>query len=159
MQQPYGQPPMQQPYGQPPVQESHGQPPMQQPSYGQPPTQPPYGQPAMQQPYGQPPGGGFGAPPMQPYGQPPFGPQFGAPPGMFMGNACPKCQNPNVYKPGFTWWGGIVGPKILNHTVCRGCGFSFNGKTGKSNNVAIAVYMGVAFFIVMILMVGLAAAQ
>lgn len=121
----------------------YGQP--QNPGYGQPGQPPPYGQP--------PPGGGFGAP-MNPYGQP-FGPQFAAPPGM----ACPKCNSPNIYKPTFTWWGGMVGPAILSHRVCRQCSFSFNAKTGKSNNGAIAIYMGVIFGILILFTILSAAAH
>jgi hypothetical protein len=48
-----------------------------------------------------------------------------------------------VSKPGFTWWGGILGPKLLNHHVCGACGFGFNGSTGKSNSTAIGIYLAV----------------
>ena len=147
----YGQPP-QPGYGQPPQPGGYGQP---APGYGQP-QPPPYGQP---QGYGQPPpGGGFGMP-MNPYGQQAFGPQFNGPQGMFSGVTCPKCMSPNIYKPTFTWWGGMVGPALLNHRICRQCSFSFNGKTGQSNNGAIAIYMGVIFFIAIVLTVLSAAAH
>jgi hypothetical protein len=106
---------------------------------------------------------------MNPYAQQqPFGPQFmgqgphvfvGTGPGMFAGNCCPKCNSPNIYKPTFTWWGGMVGPAILNHRVCRQCSFSFNGKTGKSNNSAIAIYMAVIFGIAIVLTILSAAAH
>ena len=52
----------------------------------------------------------------------------------------------------FTWWGGILGPRILNHVKCNGCGFSYNGKTGHPNTQGILVYsvvMGVVGIIIL----------
>ncbi|MEO5859271.1 MAG: hypothetical protein ABIR33_10015 [Pyrinomonadaceae bacterium] len=40
----------------------------------------------------------------------------------------------------FTWWGGVLGPKILTHVKCRGCGHAFNGKTGRDNTTGIVIY-------------------
>jgi hypothetical protein len=57
---------------------------------------------------------------------------------------CPKCQNPQVSKVGFTWWGGVLGPKLFKHTRCPNCATTFNGLTGKSNTNAIAIYMVIA---------------
>ena len=120
----------------------------------------------QQPPYPPPPPGGFGGPPRGPQ-QPPYGPQgygppqgFGPPQGYgppqgfgpqgygYAGAACPRCNGNFLTKPSFTWWGGLFGPKILDHTVCGSCGFGFNGKTGKSNNGAIAIYMVVVLVIV-----------
>ena len=139
-----------------PPQPGYGQQP-QQPSYPQPTSghaQPPAvggyaqpGYPAFPQTQGfGPPAGGYGHPPA---GQHPhaFGPQYGAPvamPGAFGFTACPRCNSPHLSRPSFTWWGGLLGPKLLNHTVCGSCSFGFNSKTGKSNATAIGIYMGVA---------------
>jgi hypothetical protein len=55
---------------------------------------------------------------------------------------CPKCQHDVTPSPvGFTWWGGLIGSKIINHVECPGCHSRFNGKTGKDNTSAIAIYM------------------
>lgn len=79
---------------------------------------------------------------MQPYG---YG-QPMMPPGArgYDGNivSCPKCASQSISKPSFTWWGGMIGPLILNHRVCGSCGFGFNGKSGNSNQTAIAIYLG-----------------
>jgi hypothetical protein len=110
---------------------------------------------------GGPPPGGYGYDPRAraPQNQSPYGPyappqQPGTQPGMF-GNdvvsamytpycgTCPQCRSPHLTTPGFTWWGGLLGPKLLNHTICGSCSFGFNAKTGKSNNTAIGVYLGV----------------
>lgn len=137
-------------WGGPPPAGGYGQPQQPQPQgYGQP--QHP------QQGYGQPPQGmqpGYGAP-MQPYappGQPAYGYQqpYGAMANPY-GLTCPRCQGGNVYKPTFTWWGGLLGPKLFNHAVCRGCGFGYNAKTGKSNTTNIAIYYGVIFGIFIVL--------
>lgn len=42
---------------------------------------------------------------------------------------------------GFTWWGGVIGAKLLHHVACPRCGARFNGRTGQSNSGAIAIYM------------------
>ena len=164
---PPGYPP---PYGQQP-QYPQAQPQYPQPQYPQPQQPqaypPPYG--AAPAPYGQPPpAAGYGAPPQgyppQAYGQPGYGqqPPYGAPmqggwgaptmAGMWAGSGCPRCGSPYTHQPSFTWWGGMIGPKILNHTVCNGCGFGFNGKTGASNSTAIGIYVGVVLLLVFLLM-------
>lgn len=57
---------------------------------------------------------------------------------------CPKCQGTNATPVGVTWWGGALGAKLLNHVECTVCGKKYNGKTGKSNSLAIGIYIGVA---------------
>ncbi len=57
---------------------------------------------------------------------------------------CPNCDAPgDAQRVAFTWWGGLVGPAILTHVRCNECGSCYNGRTGKSNNLAIAIYIGV----------------
>lgn len=104
---------------------------------------------------GAPPPGGYGVPPRggPPQNPNPYGPyappqqqqQYGGPMSVYTPfcGTCPQCQSTYLTRPTFTWWGGLLGPKLLNHTVCSGCSFAFNGKTGKSNNTAIAIYLGV----------------
>ena len=70
---------------------------------------------------------------------------------------CPQCQSTLVDKPSFTWWGGVLGPKIICHIKCNSCGHTYNGKTGGSNNGAIAIYMVVVSVIALGLMTALAA--
>ena len=64
---------------------------------------------------------------------------------------CPQCRRTNVRKVGFTLWGGFLGPIMFNHIECQGCGTTYNGKTGKSNAAAIAVYVAVSIVVVLIL--------
>jgi hypothetical protein len=56
--------------------------------------------------------------------------------------ACPFCNQDVVPTPvGFTWWGGLIGAKLLSHVECPSCRQRYNSKTGKSNSTAIAMYM------------------
>ena len=61
---------------------------------------------------------------------------------------CPSCSSPGTALL-TTWWGGRVGPKMFQHTQCDACGMTYNGKTGRSNNTAIAIY-GAAVLLVII---------
>src|SRR5437764_1334831 len=61
---------------------------------------------------------------------------------------CPRCQRPDPEKVGFTWWGGVIGPRMLSHVKCRWCGMQYNGKTGQSNTTGIIIYSVIVFVIV-----------
>jgi DNA-directed RNA polymerase subunit RPC12/RpoP len=60
---------------------------------------------------------------------------------------CPDCGSDAAQRVAFTWWGGFIGPMILNHVACQNCGSAYNGSSGKSNNTAIAIYTGVELLI------------
>jgi hypothetical protein len=60
---------------------------------------------------------------------------------------CPKCNSYEVTRPSFTWWGGVVGPKVICHVVCNKCSHSYNGKSGGSNTGKIVAYYVVVFTI------------
>jgi hypothetical protein len=53
---------------------------------------------------------------------------------------CPQCRNSAAEKIRFTWWGGILGPKLLTHVKCVSCGKKYNGKTGRENTTGIVIY-------------------
>lgn len=53
---------------------------------------------------------------------------------------CPKCQATGAERMSFTWWGGLIGPKVLTHVKCPGCGHGYNGKTGRDNTTGIIIY-------------------
>src|SRR4051794_17358798 len=53
---------------------------------------------------------------------------------------CPNCQNSYANPVSFTWWGGMLGPKLLTHVKCASCGTAYNGKSGASNAANIAIY-------------------
>ncbi len=69
--------------------------------------------------------------------------------------ACPKCGSSAIKRIGFTWWGGALGPRLLNHVKCNTCGATYNGKTGESNTIGIAIYTIVVFIIAIVVLVAL----
>ena len=58
----------------------------------------------------------------------------------------------------FTWWGGLIGPKILTHVKCPGCGYAYNGKSGRDNTTGIVIYSVIVGAIVLGLVVVVMAA-
>jgi hypothetical protein len=62
---------------------------------------------------------------------------------------CPKCSAESATYQSYTWWGGLLGPKLFTHVKCGSCSTTYNGKTGRSNNTAIAVYLVVTSAVVM----------
>ena len=64
---------------------------------------------------------------------------------------CFKCGNSYARKIEFTWWGGLLGPKMLNHVKCLQCGQTFNARTGRSNLLAIVLYQVITLAIIAIL--------
>lgn len=71
--------------------------------------------------------------------------------------ACPKCGGV-AEKLRFTWWGGLIGPKILTHVKCTQCGYKYNGKTGKDNTTGIIIYSVIVGIVVVGLVVVMFAA-
>src|SRR5205814_2182969 len=77
-------------------------------------------------------------PPVQPLGyQTP--PPFQAFQPFAGGVRCPRCGDPRSQPVTFTWWGGLIGPKLLSHVKCLGCGYGYNAKTGRPNTTGIAI--------------------
>jgi len=56
------------------------------------------------------------------------------------GPACPQCSSTQTKAIKYTWWGGVLGPKLLNLQKCEACRFQFNRQTGKSTRNAVIVY-------------------
>ncbi len=56
---------------------------------------------------------------------------------------CPQCKSQEAREITFTWWGGVLGPKMFNHVKCSQCGTTYNSKTGNSNQQAITIYVAV----------------
>ena len=126
---------------------------------------PPGNRPAQQMPQGYPPPPGYapqqGAP-WQNYPPPGYPPQqYPAQAGWQGGTSeyvpCPRCSRPDPEQVKFTWWGGVLGPRLLKHVKCNGCGMTYNGKSGQSNTTNIVVYsvilgvisFGIALFFIL----------
>jgi predicted nucleic-acid-binding Zn-ribbon protein len=72
---------------------------------------------------------------------------------------CPKCRSTGAERMSFTWWGGLIGPKILTHVKCPGCGYAYNGKSGKDNTTGIVIYSVIVGLVVLGFVVVLIAAM
>jgi hypothetical protein len=59
--------------------------------------------------------------------------------------SCPQCGGGSTSKVTFSWWGGLLGPKLFHVVKCLRCGTQYNGKTGGRLNTVITVYLLVAF--------------
>jgi ribosomal protein S27E len=94
----------------------------------------------------------------QTYDKPPVLPP-NAPQGSKQFAPCFQCGQTLVMPVGFTWWGGVLGPKMFSHVKCASCGTVYNGKTGKSNATAIAIYIGVSLVTAMIVAFALSLAR
>ena len=66
---------------------------------------------------------------------------------------CPKCGNPYSQPQSWTWWGGFLGPRIVNAVKCTRCGATFNGKTGQDLTKSIIIYAVVVNGIALLLLV------
>ncbi len=71
---------------------------------------------------------------------------------------CPQCGDTDAQMMSFTWWGGLIGPKVLTHVKCPACGKTFNGKSGMDNTTGIVVYTLVVGLLAFLLIGALAAA-
>lgn len=66
---------------------------------------------------------------------------------------CPQCGATVAERLRFTWWGGVLGPRLLTHVKCGSCGKLFNGKTGKDNTTNIVIYFVIVGLICLALVV------
>ena len=68
---------------------------------------------------------------------------------------CPNCgndKNQEIHRVNYTWWGGSIGPRLLNQVKCFKCGKTYNGKTGKSNDMVILIYLLIMVIMIVILL-------
>ncbi|HNN14031.1 MAG TPA: hypothetical protein PKL78_10750 [Anaerolineales bacterium] len=68
---------------------------------------------------------------------------------------CPKCGQSNAKPVQYTWWGGMLGPRLFSHVKCQSCATQYNGKTGKSNQQNIIIYTIISFVLVFCICGGL----
>ena len=68
---------------------------------------------------------------------------------------CPNCGDTRKDLVKYTWWGGVLGPRMLNHAMCLNCGHKFNGKTGQENTSNIVIYSVVVAVVVLALVGGI----
>ena len=64
---------------------------------------------------------------------------------------CPFCGYHECRSPQWTIWGGVIGPKLLHHSVCQRCDRGFNRKTGRSNLAWIIAIQVIGFVLGLVL--------
>ena len=57
---------------------------------------------------------------------------------------CPNCGNDDASRVHWTFWGGLIGPAIINVVRCHQCGTNYNGVHGDTNGGRIAIYIVVS---------------
>ena len=62
-------------------------------------------------------------------------------------NGCPKCGSTLISAVKYTWWGGLIGPKLLHHTKCNAYRFTYNSKSRRSNTSGIIIYSLLLFVV------------
>jgi len=62
---------------------------------------------------------------------------------------CPECGAGGAKRVHYTWWGGVLGPRLLCHVRCKDCGTAYNGRTGNYNTVGIIIYSAVGLLLVL----------
>jgi hypothetical protein len=67
------------------------------------------------------------------------------------GRGCPHCGSHQLKDPTYTFWGGVLGPRLLRHRVCSACGFGFDRETGRDNRGRIVAYVLISGAIALVL--------
>jgi hypothetical protein len=52
----------------------------------------------------------------------------------------------------FTWWGGLLGPRLLHHVRCAACSAPYNAKTARSNTPGILLYLTAILLLLILLL-------
>src|SRR4051794_1218781 len=86
---------------------------------------------------------------------PPQMPQQQTPPSYYPQNVvdyagvrrCPGCGGGPLGEPSFTWWGGLIGHKILGVERCEACRKWWVKKTGAPGGTRVGIYAGVGVFL------------
>jgi hypothetical protein len=68
---------------------------------------------------------------------------------------CPNCGAPgDATRLTYTFWGGFIGPMIINTVRCNQCGTTYNGKHGDYNTTRIIIYYAVSIGIALVILAG-----
>lgn len=62
---------------------------------------------------------------------------------------CPRCGEEDAKRVLWTPWGSFLGPVLFTHVRCPGCGYAYNGKSGRSNLVPALVFVTVPLLLIL----------
>ena len=62
---------------------------------------------------------------------------------------CPRCGERGAKRVTWTPWGSFYGPALFTHVRCPGCGYAYNGKSGRSNLIAAIIFVSIPLLIIL----------
>lgn len=62
---------------------------------------------------------------------------------------CPRCGEEGAKRVLWTPWGSFYGPALFTHVRCPGCGYAYNGKSGRSNLIPAVILVAVPLFLIL----------
>jgi predicted Zn finger-like uncharacterized protein len=62
---------------------------------------------------------------------------------------CPRCGETGAKRVLWTFWGSFYGPSLFTHVRCPGCGYTYNGRTGRSNIIPAIVFFTVPLLLIL----------
>jgi len=65
---------------------------------------------------------------------------------------CPRCGEGGANRVVWTPWGSFYGPALFTHVRCPGCGYAYNGQSGRSNLVPAIVFVTIPLFLILIIL-------
>jgi len=68
---------------------------------------------------------------------------------------CPNCGTDGATRVKWTSWGSFYGPRLFTHVQCPECAYCYNGKTGRSNALAAAMFVLVPLLGILAILGGL----
>jgi hypothetical protein len=68
---------------------------------------------------------------------------------------CPRCGTGGATRVTWTPWGSFYGPALLTHVRCPGCGYAYNGRSGRSNVVGVVFFTMIPLLLLVGINVGL----
>jgi predicted RNA-binding Zn-ribbon protein involved in translation (DUF1610 family) len=68
---------------------------------------------------------------------------------------CPRCGASGAKRVTWTPWGSFYGPAMCSHVRCPECGYKYNGRTGRSNIVAIVLFITIPLLLIAAIVGGL----
>jgi predicted Zn finger-like uncharacterized protein len=62
---------------------------------------------------------------------------------------CPRCGERDATRVMWTPWGSFYGPALFTHVRCPGCGYKYNGRTGRSNLIPAIIFVTVPLVLIL----------
>jgi predicted Zn finger-like uncharacterized protein len=64
---------------------------------------------------------------------------------------CPRCGETGAKRVVWTPWGSFYGPALFTHVRCPGCGYAYNGRSGRSNLIPAIIFVMVPLILILVI--------